>query len=596
MIPKTSVSFLFYFIRKYKYHFLLLQFFYLGLALNTSIWPYNIKLLIDKLTVYDHEVNIWQYLMPVLMFIVSCWILIEVMSRLSGWLFAYTMPKFEAGIRMEMFEYVKNHSYSYFAENFSGTILNKVGDMIHSTRFIIQTVMTNIIPMIFTLVFILSVFLYKQPLFGVIYLVWIVLHLLIAYFGGKKCKEYAKIHAESRSALMGRIVDVFTNIINVKLFVNEKHESSKLRDVQKDEYNKNIKSFITIEKLKIVLGVLTFIFPCVLVTSLLIFSFNRKLITLGDFVFIFNISWMLMAMVWQLGIMLPTFFQSFGVCAQAIQVLSTPYEIVDSPTAKDIQFSRGTIQFKNVSFYYSKNNLLFNDLNLTIPAGQKIGLIGFSGSGKSSLVNLLMRFYDIQSGEILIDSHNIQDLTVDSLRQQITVIAQEPILFHRTIMENIKYGNLEATEDEIIAAARHAECHDFIMKLKYQYDTIVGERGIKLSGGQRQRVTIARAILKQSPILILDEATSALDSSTESHLQNALNYLMRDKTTLIISHRLSTLANVNQIIVLNNGKIIEYDKIENLIGKKGYFYNMWKKQNNGFLPDLQFSNSVNQVN
>ncbi len=585
-ISKNSIGFIFHFVKKYKYHFIFLQLFYLVLALNTSLWSYNIKLLIDKLTAYNFKSNIWQYLMPVLIFMLSVWVLVELTARLSGWLFALTIPKFEAAMRIEIFEYIKSHSYSYFAENFSGTISNKVADIIQSSRFIIQISMTNVVPMIFTLLCILIIFLYNQPLFGLVYLTWIILHFLVAYLGGKKCQHYAQTHAESRSVLMGRVVDIITNIITVKLFANEKYESEMLKVIQQDEYNKNIKSFLTIEKIKIILGILTFIFPCVLVVCLLVYSFNQKLITLGEFVFIFNISGILTAMVWQLGIMLPNLFQSFGVSTQAIKTLMIAYDIIELPTIKDVKIVKGTIQFNRVSFYYSKTHLLFKDLTFSIRAGQRVGLIGFSGSGKTSLVNLLLRFYDIHSGEILIDNCNIKNFSIDNLRKHITVISQEPILFHRTINENIRYGNLDATADDIIDAAKRAESHDFIMSLQNQYDTIVGERGIKLSGGQRQRIAIARALLRKSPILILDEATSALDSVTESKLQSAFNYLMRDKTTLVISHRLSTLANMEKIIVLNNGKIIEYDTIENLIGHKGYFYNMWKKQNNGFLPHL----------
>jgi ATP-binding cassette subfamily B protein len=230
---------------------------------------------------------------------------------------------------------------------------------------------------------------------------------------------------------------------------------------------------------------------------------------------------------------------------------------------------------------------VFQSLNITIRSGEKIGLVGFSGSGKSTLFNLLLRLFEPQSGTILIDQQNIQSVTQESLRNSITMIPQDPILFHRSLLENIRYGRLNATDDEVIAAAQKAHAHEFIVASEAGYQTLVGERGVKLSGGQRQRITLARAILKNTSILLLDEATSALDSVTEHHIQDSLAYLMRDKTVMVIAHRLSTLSHLDRILVFQQGKIVEDGSHNQLLQREGHYAKMWSMQAGGFLPQSE---------
>ena len=250
-------------------------------------------------------------------------------------------------------------------------------------------------------------------------------------------------------------------------------------------------------------------------------------------------------------------FKEIGITQAALSLLSTPHEIVDVPGAKDLQLTKGEIHFKNVSFHYQPKNKVFHDKSLTISPGQKVGLVGPSGAGKSTFANLIMRLYDLNSGQIMIDGQDISKVSQDSLHRQIAMIPQDPTLFHRSLMENIRYGRLEASDEEVIAASKLAHCHEFIQTLGEGYDTLVGERGLKLSGGQRQRIAIARAILKDAPILILDEATSALDSETEQKIADSLHTLMKGRTTIVIAHRLSTLSNMDRILVFEHGRIIE---------------------------------------
>ena len=260
------------------------------------------------------------------------------------------------------------------------------------------------------------------------------------------------------------------------------------------------------------------------------------------------------------------------------------HDIVDVHNAKPLNLESGNIQFKDVTFAYNDGQPVFSGLNVTIPHGQRVGLVGFSGSGKTTFTQLILRMYELNSGSIFVDGQNIHDVTQSSLREQISMIPQEPMLFHRTLMENIRYGKLNATDEEVIAAAQAARAHDFIMSLPLKYESLVGERGVKLSGGQRQRIAIARAILKNSPIQMLDEATSSLDSVTEKSIQGAFEILMKDKTVIVVAHRLSTISHLNRILVFDSGKIIEDGTHDELLAKDGHYALLWKMQAGGFLP------------
>lgn len=290
-------------------------------------------------------------------------------------------------------------------------------------------------------------------------------------------------------------------------------------------------------------------------------------------------------MAWLAGLELPNLFQECGVCRQALTVIQDKHEIVDAPDAKPLKVRRGEIVFENVSFHYAHNRNIFEDKNLVIKAGSKVGLVGFSGSGKSTFVHLILRYFDVEAGRILIDGQDIKNVTQNSLREQIALIPQDTTLFHRTLMENIRYGRLEATDEEVVAAAKRAHAHEFIEKTSHQYHTVAGERGVSLSGGQRQRIAIARAVLKDAPIFILDEATSSLDSVTEKKIQEGLEFLMDAHTCIVIAHRLSTLSNMDRILVFKEGKIVEDGTHYELLEADGHYAHMWNMQAGGFLPD-----------
>ncbi len=264
-------------------------------------------------------------------------------------------------------------------------------------------------------------------------------------------------------------------------------------------------------------------------------------------------------------------------------------EVLDGADAQPLRVTHGAIAIEALDFAYLDTRPVFAGLNLRIPGGQKVGFVGYSGSGKSTLLNLLLRLYEPQRGQILIDGQAIASATQESLRQQIAMIPQDPMLFHRSLLENIRYGRLDATDDEVIAAAQQAHAHEFILETEDGYQSLVGERGVKLSGGQRQRIALARAIVKNAPILLLDEATSALDSVTERHIQDSLAQLMQGKTVLVIAHRLSTLARLDRIVVFHHGAIIEDGSPAELLARNGHYARMWAMQAGGFLPEDEAS-------
>ena len=279
------------------------------------------------------------------------------------------------------------------------------------------------------------------------------------------------------------------------------------------------------------------------------------------------------------------FFEYLGNISDGVAVFVQPHEIIDKTDAPVLKVNRGEIEFNDVCFTYHEGLQVFEHLNVTIEPKQQVGLVGFSGSGKSTFVNIMLRLFEPQSGEINIDGQNILNVTQDSLRENVSIIPQDPQLFHRSLMENIRYGRLDATDDEVIEAAKKAHAHEFILQAEKQYDSLVGERGVKLSGGQRQRIAIARAILKDSPILILDEATSSLDSVTEKKIQLALENLMKDRTVVVVAHRLSTISHMDRILVFDQGKIIEDGSHQQLLQRDGHYAHLWNMQAGGFLPE-----------
>jgi ATP-binding cassette subfamily B protein len=400
----------------------------------------------------------------------------------------------------------------------------------------------------------------------------------------KKLARLADNWSEYGSTITGKIVDVLSNILSVRLFTAKRFEKLSLHQTCVHAVNAERKlewayfwMWLSYGLSALVVHALSFYFLCK--------GRQEGWVTIGDFILVLGINKAVFDFLWQLTREFSEYSKAYGKITQALRSILEKPEIVDKPDAKPLIVTQGQISFADVQFYYKDAEPLFQRKSISIEAGQKVGLVGYSGGGKSTFANLILRLYDVTDGHILIDNQDIRDVTQDSLRGNIAMIPQDPSLFHRSLLDNIRYGHIKASDSEVIAAAQKAYAHEFIDKLPEGYESLVGERGVKLSGGQRQRIAIARAILKNAPILILDEATSQLDSVTESHIQESLWELMQGKTTIVIAHRLSTLLHMDRIIVFDKGKITEDGTHTELLNHNGLYKTLWDAQVGGFLPD-----------
>lgn len=583
--PKSTFQFLFYFVRKQWISFAVLMAMSVVWATNDAFFPYFLKQIINTVSTY-HGVpeKVYSALALTLLLLGLFWLANEVAARVQGILAIYTFPNFRANIRAAVFDYVKSHSHEYFSSHFAGNIAKKLGDLPTSCQILMEIIAFQFTTALVGAFIVLVLMWLTKPIFAIILFVWICLHLLLTFAFMRVGNRLWEVHSDSLSTLSGKIVDALTNILNVRLFARGNFEKNYLDHFQKDEISKARRAMWLIEGMRFGLGVsgLTMIFAIIFT---LIHGWIHGWVTIGDFTQVGMQMFWLMGWVWNVSYQITVFARDAGTITDSLTLVKRDHDLVDVKDAKPIVISHGEIQFKEVTFSYQKNVPVFKQFSIHVPAGQKVGLVGFSGSGKSTFVNLILRFYDIQSGSILIDGFDIAKVQQESLRSQIAMIPQDPALFHRTLMENIRYGNLSATDEEVIAASKLAHCHEFIEKLAEGYQSLVGERGIKLSGGQRQRIAIARALLKNAPILILDEATSSLDSVTEKLIQESLHQLMAGRTTIVVAHRLSTLADMDRILVFHKGMMIEEGTKEQLLKMNGHFAMLWNMQTDGFLPE-----------
>jgi len=496
---------------------------------------------------------------------------------------ARAMPKLVADVRMTMFDHIQRHSPRYFNERFAGSLSNKVSDMASRVELIIQNLYWPILPAIATCLIGAGFLWFVNPMFAWILIAWIAIHLLVCVLFTRPVDRYEHRHGEARSTLMGKIVDSFTNNFAVNLFYRFKEERKAIDPYQAEEQKTFIQAKTFVEKMRLATSIFYLLVVVLGIYGTIFYCWFHNFITTGQTVQVFTTVFSIAGTMWAVGTALPLFFGDFGIAKQAYSVMRDPEDLGDVAGAKDLKVSSGEIAFENVSFHYGEKKL-FENKHVEISGGEKVGLVGFTGAGKSTFISLILRFFPVEKGRILIDGQDIAQITLESLRRQIALIPQDPVLFHRSLRENIAYGKPEANEEEIVHAAKLAHCDEFIRQIPHGYEAKVGERGTKLSGGEKQRVAIARAILADAPILILDEATSSLDSVTERYIQDSLEKLMQGRTTIVIAHRLSTLARMDRIIVFDRGHIVEEGTHEELLEKNGHYARMWHMQVGGFLP------------
>lgn len=521
------------------------------------------------------------------------YILMVLLLNGCAWAFwrvgSYSISRLEvmsmATLRQQAYNNLLYHSYSFFTDNFAGALVQRVGRYARAFERLIDRIGWDIIPLVVRLFGAVIVTAYIFPLLAVIIFAWAVLYMIINYVYSTWRLKYKlqMVAADSRTTAV--LADSIANQNNIDIFSQHKNEQKYFKEVTEDQAKITLLNWNVGQGLDAIQGALIILieFAIFYVT---IHYWEQGFVTVGTFILIQLYVLGLGRRLWDFGRIVREFYEGYADAKEMVEIMKLPYAIRDVPTALPLNVSGGEVKFEDVVFSFNETRTVLQNINFTIKPGEKIALVGPSGAGKTTFVRLLLRFYDVTSGKVLIDGQDIHHVTLETLRNKVSLVPQDPLLFHRTIMENIRYGKPEATEAEVVEAARLAHCDEFINTLPKKYETYVGERGIKLSGGERQRVAIARAILKNAPILILDEATSSLDSHSEALIQDALDTLMKGKTVVVVAHRLSTIRKMDRIVVLKGGVILEEGSHDKLIKKKsGLYAKLWDLQAGGFLRD-----------
>jgi ATP-binding cassette subfamily B protein len=487
-----------------------------------------------------------------------------------------------AGLREQAFSYMIGHSHSFFANNFSGSLTRKIGKYANAFERLTDRISQDGLPLLVrglgTVVAVYTLL----PKYAYILGIFCVVFLATAFIYTRYKLKYDILAALADSKTNGVLADAIGNHSSIQLFTGHSFEQNRTKETIQKQKKATVFNWYLWDGLTVIQSFYSVAIEFI-VFWIILNDWGLTLVALPVVILLQNYMGRLTENLWSFAGIIRTFYDSFADAQEMALVFNTPYEIVDDPKeiAKNV---KGEVVFDKVTYVYKNNNTkVLDDFSLTIPDGQKIAIVGSSGAGKTTFVRLFMRLFNITEGKITIDNIDISKISQENLREQIGFVPQDPVLFHRTLIENIRYGRRDATDEEVLVAAHLAHCDDFIEQLPLKYETYVGERGVKLSGGERQRVAIARAILKNAPILILDEATSSLDSHSESLIQDALVKLIKGKTTIVIAHRLSTIRQMDRIIVLDKGKIIEDGTHEELLDKKsGLYKKLWDLQAGGF--------------
>ncbi|MFN4009926.1 MAG: ABC transporter ATP-binding protein [Pannonibacter sp.] len=587
--PKGFAAFCWYYTRPVMPILLAVALFAALIAvLQVTIFTY-LGDLVNWLSTADRDTFLtdnWHHLLwmglVILLFLPVIEVLFELLMHQS------LLGPYPMSIRWRVHRYLLRQSMTFYHNDFAGRIANKM----MQTALAVREVVTKIVDIfVYVVVYFTSAVIVvgdANLYLAVPLLLWLAAYLAVLRIFIPRLKDISKEQADARSVMTGHVVDAYTNIATVKLFSHADREETYAR--------KSMTVFLhsvfgQMRLVTILNSTLTLINNLLLFSTgaMAIYLWQIDVVTTGDIAIaialILRLQGMSQWILWEVS----GLFENVGTVQDGIGTISRERDVADIPQAGSLSVPRGEISFRNVNFHYGKTGGVIEGLSLDIRPGEKIGLIGRSGAGKSTLVNLLLRFYDVESGQILIDGQDISQVRQDDLRANIGVVTQDTSLLHRSIFENVSYGSPDASEADVLEALRKAHALDFVGQLEDKdgrrgLSAQVGERGVKLSGGQRQRIAIARVLLKNAPILVLDEATSALDSEVEAAIQDSLFDLMEGKTVIAIAHRLSTIAAMDRLIVLDKGRIIEMGRHEDLLAAGGLYAQLWTHQSGGFLP------------
>ena len=549
------------------------------------ITPIFYKQFFDVITITGDKALVAEKLIYIIFYILFFNVLFWVFYRIATLANNDYEPTVMANLKQQSYDHLMGHSYSFFVNNFSGSLVQRVNRFSRAFERMADNITWSLLPLVVRVISILIVVYFVNKWIALVILIWTVVFLTFNITFSRWKLKYDIKAAAMDSIATGYLADTISNQNNVQLFNGYDFESKGYKKVTNDQakitkFSWNLDAIIEGGQ-----GFLSFAIEFALFYFAIKY-WQQGLITVGVFVLLQVYVLNIINELWGFTRLVRDVYQSYADSKEMVEINLLDHEIKDLPSAKDIILKNGEIEFRNLGFSFSETKNALKDINLIIKPGEKIALIGPSGAGKTTFVRLLLRLYSATSGKILIDGQDISEATQESLRKNIAMVPQDPILFHRTLAENIAYGARGASIEEIKVASKLAHCDDFIINLPDQFNTFVGERGIKLSGGERQRVAIARAILKNAPILVLDEATSSLDSGSEILIQDALDNLMHGRTTIVIAHRLSTIQKMDRIVVVDNGKIVEQGSHHELLAKdNGLYKKLWTLQAGGFLKE-----------
>lgn len=577
-LPNTPWRFILFALQRIKWWLVIILALQIIATFSAVLIPYSLGKIISIITQSDFNQFDMSTLWASLFLFIGVNIAEVLFGRIAGFMRVYVAPFQRSWVSSEMFAYLQHHSQRFLNQNFAGSLATRISETAMGCNMVTWAIIFDFIPVVLTMLFSTILLYFVSVELALFSCVWSVLFLFISYKLARKSQLYSRQFASARSETVGRIVDVVTNLSLVKYFARNAFERHFLHQYLVKEVGAARKAFTYNEKLQLFQFTAAVVLK-VGILSIAIWLWSHQKIGVGQFVMCITLAFAIISEAKNISRRFLDIFEFIGNVENGVRSIIHPHDLVDHPSAKALVVEQPSIEFRNVSFSYDNGKNIFDHFNLKIKAGERVGLVGFSGSGKSTFINLIMRMYDVNQGEILIDGQAIDKVTLNSLHQHISYIPQDSSLFHRSLADNIRYGRLDATQEEIEHFSRQACAHEFISKLDNGYATIAGERGVNLSGGQRQRIAIARALIHNAPILIMDEATASLDSITETEIQKSLSYLMRNRTCIVIAHRLSTVMNLDRIIYLKDGKVIEDGSPYELLNRpNGAFKNLWDHQ------------------